>query len=100
MIPQAVAEYRKALEIEPEDPAALNQLGYAEAYAGDLARRYGRLRRYQALRPAEANPLDSLGDVNLMSGRLSEAESFYTEAAARPQVLSGAVDCSRPRWRG
>src|SRR5215831_8085178 len=28
----------------------------------------------------DANPLDSMGDVNLASGRLAEAEKFYLEA--------------------
>jgi tetratricopeptide (TPR) repeat protein len=38
------------------------------------------LRRYQSLAPNEANPFDSMGDINLISGRLDEAEKFYLEA--------------------
>ena len=41
------------------------------------------LRRYQALRPNEANPLDSMGDIHLIAGRLGDAESFYLQAAKK-----------------
>lgn len=75
--------YRRALEVEPQDGATLNQLAYAEAYAGNLAAATEALDKYRALRPAEANPLDSLGDVHLLHGRLKEAENFYLEAARK-----------------
>jgi Flp pilus assembly protein TadD len=78
---QAVAAFRKLLEVEPEDVNALNQLGYAAAYAGSFDSGLDALRRYQALRSTEANPFDSQGDVNLLAGRLREAETFYLQAA-------------------
>jgi Flp pilus assembly protein TadD len=87
---QAVQSYRKLLEVEPEDVAALNQLGYAAAYAGSFDAALDALRRYQALRPAEANPLDSQGDVNLLAGRLRQAENLYLQAAKKdPNFESG-----------
>ncbi|HMD72192.1 MAG TPA: hypothetical protein VKF41_12645, partial [Bryobacteraceae bacterium] len=60
---RAVEAYGKLLEVEPENVNALNQLGYAAAYAGSFDAALDALRRYQALRPADANPLDSQGDV-------------------------------------
>jgi tetratricopeptide (TPR) repeat protein len=88
--PQAVQAYRKLLEVDPGDVNALNQFGYAAAYAGSLDTALDALRRYQALRPAEANPLDSQGDVNLLAGRLRQAESFYLQAArVDPKFLGG-----------
>jgi tetratricopeptide (TPR) repeat protein len=87
---QAVQAYRKLLQVEPEDVGALNQLGYAAAYAGSPDTGLEALRRYQALRPAEANPLDSQGDVNLLAGRLPQAESLYLQAAKKdPNSESG-----------
>ena len=80
---QAVQAYRKLLQAEPEDAGALNQLGYAAAYAGSPDTGLEALRRYQALRPAEANPLDSQGDVSLLAGRLPQAESLYLQAARK-----------------
>ena len=38
------------------------------------------LREYERVRPAEANPLDSMGDVSFYWGRFAEAEQFYREA--------------------
>jgi Flp pilus assembly protein TadD len=87
---QAVLSYRKLLEVEPEDVSAMNQLGYAAAYAGSFDAALDALRRYQALRPAEANPLDSQGDVNLLAGRLHEAENLYLQATRKdPGFQSG-----------
>ncbi len=86
----AARAYQRALTVEPEDASAWNQLAYAAASAGDLPAATAAIRRYQALRPTEPNPLDSLGDVNLMSGRLKEAEQFYLEAAKiLPAFLNG-----------
>lgn len=87
---QAVAAYTRALAIEPDDAAGWNQLGYVSAYAGNLTGALDALRRYQTLRPAEANPLDSMGDVHLLQGRLKEAEAFYLEAHKKnPAFLNG-----------
>jgi tetratricopeptide (TPR) repeat protein len=87
---RSVAAYQKALAIQPDDGAILNQLGYAAAYAGDLPGAVRALDRYQGLRPADPNPLDSLGDVNVLAGRLREAENFYLQAAKKaPDFLGG-----------
>ncbi len=77
---QAQQAYRKASDLEPEDVALLNSIGYAAGQAGDLDAATSALRRYSALRPKEANPLDSMGDVHLAAGRLADAENFYLQA--------------------
>jgi Flp pilus assembly protein TadD len=79
----SVSAWEKSLAIEPQDAAALNQAGYAAASAGDLAAATAFLSRYQSLAPADSNPLDSLGDVNLHAGRLREAEAFYLQSAGK-----------------
>ena len=56
------------------------------------------LRRYQSLRPADANPIDSLGDVSLLGGHLGEAEGFYLEAPRKLRPLSHEI-CSKRPWR-
>ncbi len=87
--PEAIHAFQKGLDIEPDNIVALNQLGYAFAWAGDVAGAEGALRRYQALRPNEPNPLDSLGDAYLINGRLREAEAQYLQAAQKqPHFLS------------
>ena len=94
----AVAEYRTAVMIEPDDVAQLNALGYAEAYAGDLPSATEALRRYERLRPNEANPLDSLGDVYLYLGHLSEAEQFYTKSFEKDANFNGGGSGLKAAW--
>ena len=44
------------------------------------------LRRYQAMRPLDPNPLDSMGDVNLMTGHLQEAERLTSRRTRRRRL--------------
>jgi tetratricopeptide (TPR) repeat protein len=86
----AVQWYEKALEREPASVALLNEAGYAQAYARDLEAAVKSLSRYRELRPLQANPLDSLGDVNFLLGQFSRAGKYYLEAYARePSFLMG-----------
>jgi tetratricopeptide (TPR) repeat protein len=86
----AVQWYEKALEREPANIVLLNEAGYAQAYARDLEAAVTSLSRYRDLRPREANPLDSLGDVNFLLGQFSRAGKYYLEAYARePSFLMG-----------
>src|SRR5664280_330998 len=80
---QAQQSYRKASDLEPEDIALLNAMGYAAGQAGDVDGAMRALRRYQALRPNDANPLDSMGDVHLIAGHLADAGNFYLQAAKK-----------------
>jgi len=80
---QSAEAYRRVLEGEPNDLTSWNDLGYASAFQGDLETARSAERHYQSLRPTEANPLDSLGDVNFMCGRFREAQEAYLQAAAK-----------------
>jgi Flp pilus assembly protein TadD len=87
---RAVQAFHRVLASDANNIAALNSLGYAEAYSGNLSAAADALHRYQTLRPSDPNPVDSLGDVNLISGHLKEAEDFYLEAAKKgPGLLNG-----------
>jgi Flp pilus assembly protein TadD len=89
---EAARASQKALEIEPDNVSALNQLGYNAAYTGHLDAAMSALERYRALRPSDANPLDSMGDVNLLVGRLREAETFYLRAAKQDRNFLNGGD--------
>ena len=80
---QAQQSYRKASDLEPEDIALLNAMGYAAGQAGDVDGAMSALRRYAALRPNDANPLDSMGDIHLIAGHLADAGNFYLQAAKK-----------------
>jgi tetratricopeptide (TPR) repeat protein len=85
----AQAAFQKAADLDPQ-PAALNQGAYAAAFAGHTDEAMATIGRYQAQRPTDPNALDSMGDVQLLAGRLSEAETFYTRAAKLdPHFQSG-----------
>jgi tetratricopeptide (TPR) repeat protein len=85
----AQAAFRRAADLDPQ-PAALNQGAYAAGFGGHTEEAIAALRRYQTLRPSDPNPVDSLGDVQLLAGHLSEAEVFYVQAAKQdPHFQNG-----------
>ena len=60
--PLAKADFRRALELSPEQPYVLNYLGYTWVEMGlNLAEARGMLERAVELRPADGNIADSLG---------------------------------------
>jgi tetratricopeptide (TPR) repeat protein len=88
--PQAVEAFRKAVELQPNNVDLWNQLAYAAAYAGDGATADSALERYRKLQTQSPNPLDSLGDVNLIQGHLSAAEENYRQNAKKnPEFYAG-----------
>ena len=88
----AIQAFQKSVETEPENFASWNQLGYAQAYAGDLNAAITALKRYQALRPNDPDPVDSQGDANLLLGNLREAEDLYLQAAKKSPGYPNAPD--------
>jgi tetratricopeptide (TPR) repeat protein len=86
----AVEAYQRALQSQPDDPSILNTLGYSFAFSGDIDNALRILQHYRSVRPNDSNPLDSAGDVNLMYGRLREAENLYLQADKKDRsVLAG-----------
>lgn len=90
--------YTQALALEPGDAVLLNQLGYAHAWAGDLRSATAALSRYRDLRPDDANPLDSLGDVQYYAGRFAEAEKYYKDAYAKDPSFQGGGALYKAAW--
>jgi len=96
----AIVEFRRGLSIRPDDAAALNAMGYAAAYSGDLPTAIRVLRGYEQLRPNEPNPLDSLGDAHFALGHFAEAEQFYLAAHAKaPGFLNGGEELKAAQAR-
>jgi len=90
--PLAVTAFEKVVAVQPDDPDALNQLGYAYAYSGKQAEALATLRRYQALRPNDPNAIDSMGDVYLVSGNPQEAAKLYLQVVQRDPHFQGGGD--------
>jgi tetratricopeptide (TPR) repeat protein len=66
-----------ALTLFPDYPAALNDLAYTYAYAGDFDRAFAAMEKYAALEPDEPNPHDSYGEILRMAGKFDAALKQY-----------------------
>ena len=81
--PKAEADFKKALELFPDQPLVLNYLGYSWVDKGEnLDEAFKMLRRAVDLRPSDGYIVDSLGWADYKLGH-------YTEAA---EELEKAID--------
>lgn len=74
---QAAVVLEHALTIQPNYPAALNDLGYTYAYNGDFEKAFSAMDRYVALQPDQPNPQDSYGEILRMDGKFDAALEHY-----------------------
>jgi tetratricopeptide (TPR) repeat protein len=88
---QAIKEFARALELDPDYGPVLNMLGYAYLDTGEFSKAVEHLQRYAALSPGEANPLDSLAEAYLRWGRLDEAATKYREALKIKPDLDSSI---------
>ncbi len=80
--PEAVAEFEKALAIDPNFGYALNLLAYTYAEMGQTEKAIQTFDRYAAAFPADANPIDSMGDLYFLTGKFDLARAKYQQALA------------------
>jgi serine/threonine protein kinase len=76
---QALEEYNRALELDPQFGLAMNELGYMYADIGDFEKAREYFERYASACPGDANPVDSMGELFFRQGRLDEAIAKYEE---------------------
>jgi tetratricopeptide (TPR) repeat protein len=76
----AQGDYKKILAVEPENADALNKLGYAYGYQGNIADAQAAFAQYGKLPGQEPNSLDSLGEVYFMNGKFADAEKAFLRA--------------------
>lgn len=87
--PEAARDFQRAANLDPDDPALRNMLGYAQAYAGNFDAARLSLLEYQRLSP-DANPLDSLGEISFYAGEFAAAEKYFEAAHAKnPREFAG-----------
>ncbi len=94
----AASDWKKLTVDTPNDALAWNSLGYARAYADDYAGAIAALREYEQLRPKDANPSDSIGDVNYLFRRFSDAATNYLEANRKQPGFEGYTDLYKAAW--
>lgn len=79
---QAQRFFEKALAIDKNYPAALNDLAYVEARNRQFAKALAAMDRYVALLPKEPNPQDSYGELLRMAGNFDGSLAHYHAALA------------------
>jgi tetratricopeptide (TPR) repeat protein len=79
---QAQRFMEKALALDKNYPAALNDLAYVDARNRKFDKAFAAMDRYVALLPKEPNPQDSYGELLRMSGNFDGALAHYRAALA------------------
>jgi tetratricopeptide (TPR) repeat protein len=74
---QGIVVLERAVTLEPDYPAALNELGYAYAFSGDFEKGIAAMERYVALQPDQPNPHDSYGEILRLAGKFDAALEQY-----------------------
>jgi tetratricopeptide (TPR) repeat protein len=77
---QAQHMMEKALAIDKNYPAALNDLAYVEARNREFDKAFDAMDRYVALLPKEPNPQDSYGELKRMAGNFESSLTHYRAA--------------------
>jgi tetratricopeptide (TPR) repeat protein len=77
---QAKRLFEKALAIDKNFPAALNDLAYVEARNREFAQAFAVMDRYVVLLPKEPNPQDSYGELLRMAGNFEGSLTHYRAA--------------------
>jgi tetratricopeptide (TPR) repeat protein len=70
----------KALDIDPDYAAALNNLAYLHAHKREFGEAIESIERYAVLLPHEPNPQDSYGEMLRMAGQFNGALEHYRAA--------------------
>ncbi len=96
----ALHELTRLVKMRPDDPAALNALGYTLAdHSRDLPRARRLIERAHAAAPKNAAILDSLGWVLFRQGHSAEAESFLRVAYAEDRGGDIAAHLGEVLWQ-
>ena len=99
-IPAALHELTHLLETRPDDPAAMNALGYTLAdHSRELPRARKLIERAYAAAPKNAAILDSLGWVLFRQGHSEQAESYLRAAYADDRGGDIAAHLGEVLWQ-
>jgi serine/threonine protein kinase/tetratricopeptide (TPR) repeat protein len=74
---RAIAVLNDGLRLDPKNDVLLNMLGYAQAYAGNLAGALQANDQYIAVLPKDPNPWDTRGDILYSLSHDDEAIAAY-----------------------
>ena len=95
---EGAKDWLRVIAVVPTDGIAWNSLGYARSYAGDYAGALAALREYERLQPHDANPTDSIGDLNYSFRRFREAADDYLEAHKKQPGFNQNAELYKAAW--
>lgn len=90
LYPKSIAEYERAIALNPDYSLAYNQLGYANRSVGNNAAAEDAFKRYIALLPNDPNPRDSYAELLMKVGRFDESIAQYQKALSVDPHFSGS----------
>ena len=91
--PNAVVDFRRVLELDPDNADALNYLGYTWVDRGEnLEEAFDMVERAVELEPDSGAIIDSLGWAHYKLGRYSEARTHLERAAALSPTSATIID--------
>src|SRR5579862_2219318 len=89
---QAQRFFERALALDKNFPAALNDLAYVDARNREFSKAFVNMDRYVALLPNEPNPQDSYGELKRMAGEFDSALTHYRAALKTdPEFISSQL---------
>lgn len=77
---QAVEEYNRVLELDPDYGWAMNELAYMYTDVEDYEKAYEYFKKYGSLYPGDANPIDSMGELYFRIGKMDKTIAQYRKA--------------------
>ena len=80
MYNEAIENFYKALELDPNWGYVLNILAYTHSDIGNYAQAIKYFQKYIDVSPGDANPIDSMAELYFRMGRFDEAILKYQEA--------------------
>ncbi|HEX9901989.1 MAG TPA: protein kinase [Acidobacteriota bacterium] len=80
MVPQAIEELNKALNLDPGYGRAFELLAYVSMDRGEIGKATEYLKKYTTVSPGDADPYGVLGDICFKAGKLDEAMANYRAA--------------------
>jgi tetratricopeptide (TPR) repeat protein len=83
--------FNKTMDIDPSWSPSINSYAYFNAFIGNFEKAVYYAERYISMLPDDANPYDTMGDINLMMGRLDEALNAYQKAMNIKQDFSSSI---------
>jgi len=94
----SAADWKKLAAVAPDNPSVWNSVGYALSYAGDFNGAMAAFREYARMRPKDANPHDSMGDLNYSFRRFKEAADSYMQAHDAQPGFEQYGDLFKAAW--